>query len=337
MKKTRQLFFLLLPAFLGVACQSAEGKNWSDLLQILLQQSGWVGWLVCVGLVLALAQVFKLVGAAWRSSWWLYRQVKRLLIRVRWWSLLLAALFGTILWAMSGVLVEGLQEMEQRYWHPVYVRQYETMSEAHLTALYEAELARHTDPYECEVIKRRTREMAQKVASTPLAIYECAWLECGLKPFTIRRDQVAAGWIQFTRVGLGGLKYRDQPVRFEQVLDACRRRDVEFVMDLSEAYLVDKYQRAGARPLNNTIDLYLALFAPALIGAPHDKVVYAGWNNPSYYLNAGLDGWYVAESTGDQKQIFRKKSRCDGRITIYEMYLALEAKKNRLIQQRTIQ
>jgi hypothetical protein len=48
-------------------------------------------------------------------------------------------------------------------------------------------------------------------------------------------------------------------------------------------------------------------------------------------LNKGLDGWYVIDANEGKKQIFRKESACDGAITIWEMYLALEAKKDRLV------
>lgn len=303
-----------------------------DLVQVLLQQEGWLSWLACVLLVMVLVQGFKLVAVVWRSSWWLFQNFKKILVRWSWRSLTVVAVVASLLWLVSEPTVELLQEVEQAYFRPVFVNEYSSVNEEHLTAIYEAELARNTDPYECEVIKRRTREMAARIQSTPLAIYECAYLECGLKPFTVRRDEVAAGWIQFTRVGLGGLRYEGQSVPFERVLQACHTRDADFVMNLSEIYLTDKYERAGRRPLNNTIDLYLALFAPALIGAPHDRVVYQGWQNPSYYLNSGLDGWYVVPVEGDKQQIFRKKSACDGKITIWEMYLALEAKKDHLME-----
>jgi hypothetical protein len=331
MTRLRILWIIVCATCLS-GCQSAASKSWLDLIQYFLEQPDWVSWAFCVFFVILFVQSFKFLGAAFRSIRWSWRIVKKVIFRPNWRNLLACSFFGSILWMLSGPISDGLQYIEYAYLKPAYVGQYDSWDEAHLTALYEAELARHTDTYECEVIKRRTREMAVRIKSTPLAIYECAWLECGLRPFTIRNDQVAAGWIQFTRVGLGGLTWHGQSVRFEQVLTACRQRDINFIMDLTEAYLVDKYQRAGERSLNNTIDLYLALFAPALIGAPHDRIVYQGYQNPSYYLNAGLDGWYTMNTQSDARQIIRKKSACDGRITIYEMYLALEAKKSVLIR-----
>ena len=246
--------------------------------------------------------------------------------------MVIAAVAATFLWALSEPLADLIQEIEQRYFAPVWIGQNSTMNEAHLTAIYEAELAKKVDPYELEVIKRRTKEMAVKIQSTPLAIYECAYLECGLNPYTIRKDLVAAGWIQFTKTGLLGLTYEGKSIHFDQVLYACRQRNIDLMMDLTEIYLTDKFKRAHEKPLYNTIDLYLALFAPAFIGASSDKILYQGYQNPSYYLNKGLDGWYTIDTPDGKKMILRKNAACDGAITIYEIYLALEAKKNRLIR-----
>lgn len=332
MNRTATLIVLSLPLILsGCYNGNSNGKTIFDLVQIMLQQGGWTKWLFCVLLVIVVWQLFKLLSGAFRSIWWSYQQIKQVLFRWRPRNLIVAAVLGTLVWAVSEPLADVLQELEQRFFTPVWLGQYADLNEPHLTTIYEAELARQVDPYELEVIKRRTREMAEKIRSTPLAIYECAYLECGLNPFTVRRDGVAAGWIQFTRVGLGGLKYNGQSVSFDQVLYACKKRDINLMMDLSEIYLTEKYRHAGEKPLNNTIDLYLALFAPASIGAPHSKVIYHGRENPAYYLNKGLDGWYVIDANEGKKQIFRKESACDGAITIWEMYLALEAKKDRLV------
>lgn len=328
MKHLRWLFALVPLA----GCSRAEGKSLADFLQLLLQQESALRWLFCLILVflalqiwriarLVTVQSFRLLKGSWR---FVFGWGKRHLIAI--------GILGTLLWLFSTPLVDLIQDVEQRYLRPVWLQQYDHLAEAHQIAIYEEELGKRIDPYQKQVVMQRTREIAAKIQSTPLAIYECAYLECGLYPFTVRRDRVAAGWIQFTRVGLGGLRYQGRPVAYEEVLQACADKNIEFMMDLTELYLVDKYQRAGRRPLINTIDLYLALFAPALIGAESERIVYQGYNNPSYYLNDGLDGWYVAnEGPGGRRQIFRKNSMKDGKITIWEMYLALEAKKGRLI------
>ncbi|TNE54287.1 MAG: hypothetical protein EP344_14395 [Bacteroidetes bacterium] len=312
-------------------CSRAESKAVFDFVQYLLTQDTWLRWIACILLVYLILQSLRIIRLAVR---YLFRFLKKSYRFVFVWgrrNLILIAILGTILWAVSNPLIDLLQDIEQRFFYPVYVNEFGSFSDEHLTAIFEAELAKQVDPYQKAVVIRRTREIAAQIQSTPLAIYEAAYLECGLKPFRVRSDQVAAGWIQFTRVGLQSLEYKGKPVRFEDVLEACRNQDIEFMMDLTELYLTRKYERSGKVPLNNTIDLYLALFAPAYIGAPSDQVVYAGYNNPSYYKNAGLDGWFVSIDANDREQIFRKRSRRDGKITIWEIFLALEAKKNRLI------
>ena len=321
----------LLPLLFLCGCSRAEGKALFDFLQYLLNQDPWLRWIVCILLVYLLFQSFRVLRLGFTA---LFRAAKKSYRFVfvwgrRRWILLLAS--GTLLWAFSNPLIDLLQDIEQRFFYPVYVNEYSAYSEEHLTAIFEAELSKKVDPYHRQVIIRRTREIAAQIQSTPLAIYEAAYLECGLNPFRVRDDQVAAGWIQFTRTGLSSLRYKGKSVSFEEVLEACRKRDINFIMDLTEVYLVRKYKKSGEIPLNNTIDLYLALFAPVHIGAASEKVVYEGFDNPSYYKNAGLDGWFIAENDSGRKQIFRKRSRRDGKITIWEIYLALEAKKNRLI------
>ena len=316
---------------LTAGCSRTEGKALLDFIQSLLYQDTWFRWIVCIILVYLVLQTFRIVGLA---LWFAFQFLKKSYRFIFVWgkrNLIIIGILGTLLWLVSNPLIDFLQEIEQRFFNPVYLDQYERYSEEHLTAIYETELAKRVDPYEKAVVVRRTREMAAKIQSTPLAIYEAAYLECGLKPFEVRSDEVAAGWIQFTRVGLGSLTWNGKPVSFDHVLTACRNRDIGFIMDLTEQYLVRKYEQSGRKPLNNTIDLYLALFAPALIGSPSERVVYQGFDNPSYYKNDGLDGWYAASDAQGRRQIFRKRSERDGKITIWEIYLALEAKKGRLI------
>ena len=306
-----------------------------DFIQYLLNGDTWLRWIVCILLVYVLLQTLRLAGLAFGFLFQFLRKSYKFLFIWGWRNLLIIAFLGTLLWLFSNPVIDLIQDFEQRFLNPVYVHEFGRFSEEHLTAIFEAELAKRVDPYQKAIIARRTRETAAKIRSTPLAIYEAAYLECGLKPFEVRSDRVAAGWIQFTRVGLGGLKYQGKPVSFDDVLSACQARDIEFMMDLTELYLVRKYEQSGKKPLNNTIDLYLALFAPALIGAASDRAVYQGLDNPSYFKNDGLDGWFVSPGADGRQQIFRKRSERDGKITIWEIFLALEAKKNRLIAQYT--
>lgn len=282
-----------------------------DALQILLGQTGWMLYASCLALVILIMQAGKLVSVLFRG----FLHVCILHRKKTW---IVAPLVALCLYPLSGPASYMLEVLEHRYICPVYVGQSQ-LSESEVINRYEREIREHTTPAEFDTLRRRTAEIAAKINSTPAAIYETAWLECGLNPFRVRDDKVAAGWIQFTRAGLSGLG-----VSLEAVIHSCKSRDISTIMNLTEAYLTRKCRG----DMRNTIDLYLAVFAPAHIGkAPH-AVVYAGFENPAYYKNAGLDGW-----TTDGGKIVRGQR--DGRITVGEIWLCLERKKGLLISSKS--
>lgn len=293
----------------------------SDTIQIILTLPAY-RFAACVALVVCLFQALRLVRVSWSGIVALLKKCVVPFWRLRWWAGVLAV--SGILFLFSTPIHGFLQSLEYTYFNPVTLNETRLISNERAVSMYEAQLRQHCDSYEFEVVKRRTAETAAKINSTPQAIYEAALLECGLNPFRVRDDRVAAGWIQFTRVGLSGLD-----VSLDRVIQACRSREVEFIMDLTERYLVRKWERAGKPDMRNTIDLYLAIFAPAHIGAAPDKVVYAGFGNPAYELNAGLDGWMQ----DGQGRIVRGM-RQDGKITVWEIYLCLERKKALLLKQK---
>lgn len=293
----------------------------SDTIQILLTLPAY-RFAACVALVVCLFQALRLVRVSWSG---IVVVVKKCVVpfwRLRWWAGVLAV--SGILFLFSVPIHGFLQSLEYTYFNPVTLNETRLISNERAVSMYEAQIRQHCDSYEFGIVKRRTAETAAKINSTPQAIYEAALLECGLNPFRVRDDRVAAGWIQFTRAGLSGLD-----VSLDRVIQACRNREVEFIMDLTEKYLVRKWERAGRPDMRNTIDLYLAIFAPAHIGAAPEKVVYAGFGNPAYELNAGLDGW-----TQDGQGRIVRGLRLDGRITVWEIYLCLERKKALLLKMK---
>lgn len=282
---------------------------------------------IALGYGLPGAMIIALAGwIAWRSFWavwaWLWAGLKKALPPLKWSSLLWGGFAACLLYVFSTPIIDWFEYMEQVYFEPVAPGQVRADT-AQLIAIYEDEIRRHTSPAEFQIVRDSTRATAERIGSTPVAIYEAAYLECGLNPFRVRDDRVAAGWIQFTRVGLQGLG-----VSLEQAISACQRRDAALIMRLTDTYLRRKADRLPQGvSLANTIDLYLAIFAPAHIGAGPDRVVYAGFSNPAYYKNSGLDGWHL-----DNGVIVRGRSRVDGKITAYEIYLALERKKALLLK-----
>lgn len=279
-----------------------------DALQVLLSQTGWMLYASCLAFVILIMQAGKLVSVIFRAFLHIC-----ILHRKKTW--IVAPILALCLYPLSGPVSYMLEALEHRYIYPVYVGQSQ-LSESEAIARYEREIRTHTTPAEFDTLRRRTAEIAAKINSTPAAIYETAWLECGLNPFRVRDDKVAAGWIQFTRAGLSGLG-----VSLETVIHSCKSRDISTIMNLTEAYLTRKCRG----DMRNTIDLYLAVFAPAHIGKAYQAVVYAGFENPAYYKNAGLDGWIT-----DGGKIVRGQR--DGRITVGEIWLCLERKKGLLLK-----
>lgn len=293
-------------------------KKVTDILQIALTMPDAFGYLASVLIVLSTLQVCKLFTITATTAIRAIRIARRGIIRLTWWRMAAAALVALPLYAFRYQAADTLQIIEQTL-QPAYVT---ADTSRHALAIYEAQLARRVDAYELEIVKQRTRDIAQKLSSTPLAIYEVAHSECGLDPFRIRDDGIAAGWIQFTRAGLQGI------ATLEQVKAACRARDIAAMMNWTEQYLTT---RAAGKPLPDAAAVYVAVFAPGHIGAPDAQVLYSGYTNPEYYLNSIFDGYYTT-SAG---QIFRTRAAQDGKITIKELRLHLEAKKSALIRRAT--
>jgi len=202
---------------------------------------------------------------------------------------------------------------------PVYESDYTSASTDWKTAAFERELQKKVSPAEFAIIQQATAQTAAKIGCAPSDIYAVAYCECGLDPFKVRDDGVAAGWIQFTGEGVKttpGLTLND-------VKKACYRRDVVSVMQWTDNYLVNA---ANGRKLENAAAVYIAVFAPAKIG--QTGVLYSGKNNPSYYLNDGIDGW-VKMSDG---RILHRVACIDYRITAGELALMLEYKAGQILK-----
>lgn len=298
----------------------------SDILQIMLTDGSIVGYACWVIALLLALQALKFALIPIKLCAWIWSMRRHIIIVPGGWMIAQVCLIALVLWSARYRVSDAIQYMEQRYIHPAFAMD---DTSRHAMAIYELELSKQVDSYEYEIIRNRTHEMAAKLGTTPLAIYEVAYSECGLNPFLIRKDGVAAGWIQFTNAGVQGLTINGQPATLSQVKSACARRDAALIMDLTEQYLST---RANGTQLPRSADVYVCVFAPGHIGKPDSQVLYEGMNNPAYYLNRGLDGYYTTTING-RPQIFRSNAACDGRITIQDMALALQAKKSRLIQQ----
>lgn len=258
--------------------------------------------LISFAVITALRALFKLSASA----------LMRLLALARW-TFKPSALALSLAIAAAAFLVKSPAEamweyIATRFVEPIHVSNHLTPQAA---SALRAELRSKVDAYTYEQVINWTDSTARALGCQPDAILMVALLECGLNPFRVRDDQVAAGWLQFTRAGLSG-----HGVSLERVIRACKEQDVHFIMSLSHRYLIRKAQ-ISPKPVNTAIDVYLAVFAPAKIGADGHHVIYEGYANPAYYMNSGLDGWKLSSSG----VIYR--SARDGRITVEELYLCM--------------
>lgn len=301
-------------------------KTASDLIQVAIGLPGVLGYVACVAVVFLCLYAIRGIDVFAGAVYWIAGRVWRF-IKVGPFGLLSVCVVAIPVFIMRGRISEGLQYIEQMT-APAYL---DSDTSAHATAIYEAEIYRHCDQYEAAIVINKTREIARKVGCSPLAIYEVAYSECGLNPFRVRDDGVAAGFIQFTTKGLPGIMIDGKQATLADVKAACRARDVSRIMDMTEQYLVS---RSKGLPLVDACGVYTCVFAPGYVGSNDDQVLYSLKDDGAYYLeNIVFDGYYI-DSSG---RIMHSNAARDGRITKRELGLHLAAKKWRLLSSRKYQ
>jgi len=222
-------------------------------------------------------------------------------------------LLSLLLFFFSGTISDELQLLEQTKMFPIYAFEY-TPDESKAVAIFETEIQKKVSPSDFEYLKQSVKFVADSLGCTPLVVYQVALSECRLNPFTIRADEVAAGWMQLTNNGCAGLVLNGEAVTMPKVRAACRAKNIRYIMDACTLYLLD---RANGKKVSNLKDFYLLVFAPAFVGSSDSVVLYEGFNNASYYLNSGLDGYFV-DGAGRIVRLNRAK---DGKITVGELHL----------------
>lgn len=225
-------------------------------------------------------------------------------------------LIGTLIFVCADTVSSGIQYIEQKF-SPTVVS---TDTSYWAESKFEAGIKRHTSEAQFLTVRDSTRALAKEIGCSPIDIYAVAYSECGLDPFRVRTDGKAAGWIQFTTAGLSGLGKS-----LDDVKGICARRDAVEMMRLSGLYI---RKVAAGRKITSATEFYTAVFAPSKLGVPLDHVLYSGTNNPAYYLNSGLDGYFF-EGTG---KVLYLPSRKDGILTKRDLSAALEFKKSKFLQ-----
>lgn len=291
-------------------------KSFLDLIQILLHQPQPIKLICC-------ALVFLCLWVLWRYFWALYDLSFKLLgtalkplPKPTKWNAFLVLFWGGILSLFSVQLENCIQYIEQRFISPVYVTS-DTSSFA--LQCFETELSKNVSPSEMVAIMKWVDKISEDLGSNRLALLEVMNSECGLNPYAFNIQNgnvVACGPIQFTKAGCENL------CSFQEVKQACLRKDIEFLMSLTYQYL----KRTGG-PLNRACDVYTAVFMPSFVGRSDETVLASlNSNRPDFYLqNKGLDGHYLI---GDVIM----SGKPDGKITINDLHLHLELKKSILLK-----
>lgn len=291
-------------------------KNLIDALQIGLQIPGF-GLVICFLLVVLFFQAAKVLGFSFVAVRALWALGSKLVFRFWGFRRICALLILAIpLYAFNKQISNGLQYLEQAYISPTYVV---ADSSYWAVSCYETELKKHTTEAQFRTVKDSTYKLAADLGCDPLAIYEVAYSECGMNPFCVRTDGVAAGWIQFTRLGLSGFG-----VSLDEVKRWCRDKDAVSIMEMTGRYM---RKWAAGRKLGNSAGVYCAVFAPGKIGHSDDAALYSGWNNPEYCMNKGLDGFVLRGN----KALYLPYTM-DGKLTKNDLTAALAYKKAGLLK-----
>lgn len=288
----------------------------SDLFQLFLSDDGGIGFVAWVIVTVAVLQAGKLffAGVELIQYFWRKRSVLFFIPNSKA-KIALVLTIAFVLYLFRAGLVEQIQYVEQMYIHPTYLV---SDSSYWATSCYETELKKRVNQSEFETVRDSTYSLAKELGCEPLAIYEVAFSECGLNPFCVRTDGIAAGWIQFTAVGV-----RYLGVSLSEVKQWCQTRDAKRMMGLTGKYM---RKAANGRTLRTSTDVYCAVFAPGKIGHGEDQALYSGWGNPEYFLNKGLDGYQIR----GEKVLFLSSKR-DGVLTKNDLTGALAYKKAGLL------
>ncbi len=291
-------------------------KKYFDILQIIIHDLGPFSWIFCAMIAYAFFQAWRLakmtalvfvrtITCARHALFNPFKPTNAIAI----------ALLATLLFVFSEQVSAGLQEIEQRFISPTYAVSDTTYF---AEGMYEEMIKRHTNEAQFLTVRDSTRALAREIGCSPCDIYLVAYSECGLDPFRTRADGRAAGWIQFTPAGLSGLGKG-----LEQVKADCAARDAKEIMRLTGAYV---RSWAKGRQVRTAADFYVVVFAPAKLGAADDETLYAGWNNPEYFLNKGLDGYFV-----EGEKVLHLPHKMDGRLTKRDLQAALKYKEAKLL------
>ena len=289
-------------------------KNILDLLQVIISSI-----LGCTILAVVLMFVLKIMFTLpFDLLAWVVKSLKRYTPKIGVSFFVWAVVLSLGLFALNTQISDVLQSFEQKEINPIYTFEYSENDAGDLAA-FENTIQRNVSQSDFEILKKGVYSIADTLGCTPLIVYQVALSECALNPFAVHPLGCAAGWMQLTASGCSGLVLDGQSVTMTTVKAACENRDMSYIIRASNLYLLD---RAKGKKIITVTDFYLLVFAPAFVGRNFESVLYEGYKNPSYYLNDGLDGYFV----DGKGRIINLASHKDGRITVGELSLHVKRK-----------
>jgi len=283
-----------------------------DTIQILLQTPG-LQYPSTVLLIWLLLSVIKTIFAVIRQT----RIIAgAMFYKITLWRLVVIIFISIFVVQNVELITDALQYAETRA-AGIQHKQYASFSASKKVAIYEAALREKTMPDEYNIITDSIRAWVTEFGMDSTAIYECVLCECGLNPFVVRQDGIAAGFVQFTNVGCDQM-----PFTLSDVKKWCYDRNAEKMMWATGFYL--RYWSRG-KELKTGLDCYLAVFAPAHLGKPLETPLYD--SGEAYRLNRGIDGFDVVNG-----MVVRRPSAVDGKITIQDLHFWMEYKNSNFIK-----
>lgn len=285
-----------------------------DIVQVLISNPiGCV--LLSIGLLIV-SKVLRILIVDGLNA--MFTIIARYFIRLNVWNAAKAVCISFTFFVFGGQISDTLQGFEQTQINPVY--QFEgTPEQTDAIRKFEAAIQKKVGSSDFAVIQKYCRIAADTLGCDLLSIYAVALSECGLNPYAVHRDGCAAGWTQLTRSGCIDLKMDGHPVTLETAKQACKNRDIQYIMRSALAYWIDRAKGQKVAGLRN---FYMLVFAPGFVGCSPDAVLYAGADNPNYFMNKTFDGYVV----DDKERIVRLNRFVDYKITAREVELHVTRK-----------
>lgn len=202
-------------------------------------------------------------------------------------------------------------------------------------------LSKYADSYERKILLDSAEVLQREFGLQRVDFLQSLLNECGLDPFELLYKEnekgekyvVAAGHLQFTRVGLDRVvnMYTGKLFTMPEIIQACRDKNVSLLAHAYNQYVRVQWATFGKPDLSKQYALYRLLFCPTgFTNSDYKDIIYSlKRDGNKYSQNAGMDGYYLDE----KGRIIYDKKKKDDALSWVEIVLRLESKKSRLVKE----